>query len=369
MFPSFRFDKFLLQRLGALCMMSLAAGATAVPGGDGGGGGGGGGAPGGTGGTGTGGGGTGAPPAQPGAQGGSPSSGTGGTGGTDRVLNWADAPQQFREAHDALKSKYEPWGKLAEDLKLDHTVVGTQVRNFQTLVNEAYDLGEELGYSEEQIRNALTKNMVGTLHWLRGKKTSSGQSGTGQGNTGAGAGNRGGAGQGPEALEQRIAKMVQDSIKPYQEDLTARQAETANRLFDNTCTEVMKAEYKESFGTMPDAVKNLLLDAASELFKYDEGAAGELFKGKTAKVQAYFAKAKTIVESAFVAWQQWQTKLAAGAGGSGGNQGDGQEGQGQGNSGNAGGPAKVFKGDFLQGIAEGSDEAFAELRRRSPNRR
>jgi len=358
MIHSFRFDKALLARLSHLC--SFAAGATALSEG----GGGGGGAP--TGGAGIGGG-TGSggvpgvPSAQPGAQGGSPSSGTSGT----PTLNWADAPANFREAHEALKRQYEPWGKLAEDLKIDHTVIGTQVRNFQTLVNEAYDIAEEMGYTEEQTRTALQKNLVGTLHWLRQRKAA------GAGGEGGGQGGRGGQpGQGGQGghpnLEQMVQKMIEKGLQPYQEDLTTRQSTQANQLFDNTCMGLMKTRFGESYSTMPDPVKNVILDAASELFKYDEGAAADIFRGKTAGVQKYFEQACTILETAFISWQQWQNKSAGGQGGQGGGQdaGGGQGGGGQRGQGGQGVQPEPYKGDFLADIAAGDDKAFAELRRR-----
>lgn len=348
MFNSLRFDRQFLNRLGGMCFID----AGVDTGGGGGAGAGGGGTPaavvnsGGASAAG------GAPSAQSGAQGGSPSSGQGDGKGAS-VLNWADAPAQFRQAFDELKSKYEPWGKLADTYKVDHDVVGTQVQSFQGLINEAYDLGEKTGYTAEQIERSLQKNLVGTLHFLRSASAKAGGAGGQQGA-------RGGQGEGADNLESKMQKAIQDAVKPYQDDLTKRQADNANQLFDKTCNDLMGKAYGEAeMATMPPAFKNLLLDAASELMKYDEDTGKALLQGKTAGLQKHFNDAKTIIEGAFIEWQKWQTGKASGGqqrdAGAGG-QGGGQGGQGKG--------APGYKGNFLDDLAQGDDNAFAELRLR-----
>lgn len=337
--------KFLLARLTRLMFMPFAAGAVVVPTG------GGGGASGDTGGSsGSGGGNSGVPSAQSGATGDSPSSGqntsTGGTGGSP-TIDWGTAPQQLRDEYDRVKAEHEKWSKLG-----DYDTASTHAQTTRQFIEEAYTSGEKLGFTEQQIQNSLTKNFLGTINFLRQKAAEANGSNN---NGGQGGQNQGG---GQKSLQDQIKEALDQQLGPINKDLQDRQVQAANNRFDGEVNRLMQESFKTDFGTMPTEVKNLFLDAASELFKYDTQGSQDLFKnGKVAGVQKAFNEAKTIIEGAFIKWQQWKTSGAGGQQTGGGN----RQSSGGGNNGNS--DADLKGSSFLDSIINGEDAGFSQLDR------
>lgn len=334
--------KFLLTRLSRLMFMPFAAGAVAIPtGGGGGDAGAGAGA-----GAGSGGGNNGVPSAQPGANGGSPTSGQNGTGGGQGgspTIDWNTAPQQLRDEYNRVKAEHEKWSKLG-----DYDTTSTHAETTRGFIEEAYTVGEKLGFTEEQIQGSLTKNFIGTINFLRQKAAEAAGTG-GQGGQGGGQG-------GQKTLQDQIKEALDQQLGPINKDLQDRQVQAANQRFDGEVNRLMQDTFKADFGTMPMEVKNLFLDAASELFKYDTAGSQDLFKnGKVAGVQKAFDQAKTIIEGAFIKWQQWKTSGAGGQQQGGGNR--------QAGGGDNGGAADLKGGSFLDSIIAGEDAGFSQLGR------
>jgi hypothetical protein len=242
----------------------------------------------------------GAPPAPTGAQpGGSPSTGQPGvTGPGSGPIDWKTAPAHFRTEYEAVKAKIDALEGLGG---YESVQARTQIVN--GLIDEAYTIGDKLGYDEADVQAALKKDFVKTVNFLRTKAAESQAQG----------GKPGGRQQGDEDLQATIDA----KLKPMNEWFDNQLTETGNAKFTQTFQTELKTAFGDEVANLPKEFRQLLYDATSEMFKYDTEALKDLkFKGRTAKVAEHFGKARTMVEKAFNSYHQYmlakQGRVAAG---------------------------------------------------------
>src|SRR5205823_5186127 len=100
-----------------------------------------------------------------GAQGGSPSTGQPGvTVPGSGAIDWKTAPAHFRTEYEAAKAKLDQLETLGG---YESVQARTQIVN--GLIDEAYNIGDKLGYDEADIQAALKKDFVKTVNFLRTK--------------------------------------------------------------------------------------------------------------------------------------------------------------------------------------------------------
>ena len=213
--------------------------------------------------------------------------------GQQPTIDWNTAPHQLREAFNTqkrvfeeLQAKHAPWEKL--------NLQPEQVSQYQTVYQKTYDeiaiLGRELGYPDDQIAEALAENPIATLDFLRNQAAQA-------------ADQR--QQPGPQDLEELVNQRIEQAIQPFQERQNTEQTNTANALFERTihkmAVDAFKAEGISDVAQIPQDELTLLMDAASELMKYDQQALKELkFEGKTASIQKYFQEAKNLLDKYYL---------------------------------------------------------------------
>ena len=204
------------------------------------------------------------------------------------------------------------------------------------IVNEAFSVGQALGYTEQQIQAALQDDVFSTVNFLRSKKAEA---------DAAASRTPGGKGT-PNDLN----KLVEQQLGPIKAHINEQQTNAANAKFDSEVGRLITETYKGE--DLPPKFRNLLTQAVSESYKYDQTGLLDLkFKGQTSHIARHFNEMRGLIEEAFSEWSQWQTKKAAGPGG-GGNPGSGTP--------PAGGSAPVA-GLTLDDIIAGNDKALAAL--------
>lgn len=255
-------------------------------------------------GTGTGSGGSGGSPSPSGAQPGSPS-GTGGTGtGTPTPtpgqgqgsVDWATAPAHFRTAYEAQQAELARW----KGLGVEHDIATTYVQNTRQMIGEAYQIGRQLRYSDQDIQEALSKDLVGTLSFLR--QAAARQPGQGQGQ-GHGQGQRQGQGQ----IDPSIKRLLDERLSPIEEHTNAAMADAANQAFTGEFNRLFTDHYKAEAQSYPEEYRELLFDAVSEVFKYnDKGMHSLKFARDTSAVAETFRTVEARFAQAFNAYHMYQ---------------------------------------------------------------
>lgn len=314
-------DKFLIRGIAALLIypgMHFATAVNPLVGG----------ADGGTGGAGAGSGagaGGGSPQGGSGGQGGAPAAGAGHPADSGNVAMLRTEYDKVKGQYSEVTGKWEPWSKVIGN----HTPEQfTQFSSVYTRVfQEAQGIAEELGYSEQELIEALTADPVKTLDYLRQEQLE------------AQEGGQGGQGGNGQDLQQQINEAVNQHLGPIQQRENQRMTTEANSTFERTVHGLLVADFK-ALGIDAAAIdpeeREMLMTATSEMLKYDEQAVWALkYEGKTAGVQKAYQEAKTFLDKYFVARSNRERTRTGGAGGAGGGQGPGA-----GAGGNQGGGGK-----------------------------
>jgi len=233
-------------------------------------------------------GGGGAPPAPTPGQGGSGGGQGGGQGGGagSGAIDWKTAPEHFRREYETLKSKHEPWEKLG--------VAPDQIGRFQGTYNkvseQAINVGTQLGYTKDEIIEALEADPVKTIDFLRNQ---------------AAAAEEDRAGSGGDDLQSQIDAAVEERFAPIQQRENERMTTEANALFERTVYNEIVNAYKADgvdVANIPEDEKFMLTSATSEIMKYDDKALHALkFGGSTASIQKCFQEAKTYLDKYYMA--------------------------------------------------------------------
>ncbi|HEV1995748.1 MAG TPA: hypothetical protein VGR03_15555 [Candidatus Acidoferrum sp.] len=214
------------------------------------------------------------------AAGADPGGGAGaGTGtpaaGTPAPVETANT-RQFREAFEALKAKYEPWEKL--NAKPEEVATGHSA--YQKISTEAHELGATLGFTLEQIDQALKDDLVGTLAWLRSEALRKEKE----------------AG-GPD-VRQLVKREMEEWTKPLNEHMrkqreaeATRKADEGNFTFNQEFKKQIEAKYPDEATRPGDKGGEWVYQRTCELIAKDQQALDGLNRGKVSSVAKYFEQA------------------------------------------------------------------------------
>lgn len=220
------------------------------------------------------------PPPADGA--GSPPAGAPPAGSPPATGNEANI-KQLREGYEASKRELENWSKLGkvEDVAKAHTAY--------TAIHTKYaGIAKQLGYADDDFAGAFAKDPEKTMAVLQQDLAKAQRDGRVR----------------PEDPASQFKKMLDERLKPFEQQRREAEAKEANQKFDTEFERLFTAE--KDFQGAPEDLQNLLYDATSEMLKYDDKALAGLKSGDLALVQKYFNDAKTVITKAFIAWQGWQ---------------------------------------------------------------
>lgn len=218
-----------------------------------------------------------------------------GSGAPSPGASPADSPnmRQLREQYEALKSQYEPYSKLGKPEEISsHVAIARQI------TEHAVSIGTELGYSEQEIREALAADSQGTLEFLRTKQAEAQQSGQHQ----------------PD-VKKTIQAELNKALKPIQDRETKRLNDEANFRFDSTFDQELKALFKGE--TLAEDERGFLYGLASHFVAGYEGARERLLEGKTGDVKKSLDEARSQLDKYYLARAQREAKRAPKPGGQG----------------------------------------------------
>lgn len=174
-----------------------------------------------------------------------------------------DNVKQMREAYENLKKKHEPFEKLGDQKQVESYYAG-----YKGIVDEAYKLGEELGYSKEQVDESMAENPLGTLGYLRSKQAESSKA--------------------PQDVSELVKRAVEERTAPINEYLNQQLTDAAETRFQEEFNRLFSEKFKDT-EAWPEEAKGLLYDIVSETLKYDEEGLKQLkMEKKTAAIQKYF---------------------------------------------------------------------------------
>jgi hypothetical protein len=186
--------------------------------------------------------------------------------------------RQLREAYENLKKTYEPYEKLGKPEEIQ-----SRIATYQKIESAALDLGSELGYSEEDIRQALQNDAAGTLAFLRSKQAEGAQN------------------QNPEvmALRKELAD-IKKSIDPLRQSEEQRKMDSARNLFDSAVNAAIKSIYKDE--QLSEDEIDAIWEDSLQLMKSDKEAINRLVnEGKTSDVVRFVTKARERSDKAYLA--------------------------------------------------------------------
>lgn len=215
---------------------------------------------------------------------GSPDSGTGSQAGAAQPQD--QGLKQLREAYEGVKAKFEPYEKL--NLKPDQIQQYSGV--YQKLYGEAQQIGTNLGYTEQEIAEALALNPVATMDLLRTQMQQAEQERQQSGRA---------------DIEDLAAQLVDQRLGPIEQRENQRMTDVANSLFEQTVRQLAVDTFKGE-GLTPEQIPQdemfALVSAASEIMKYDPEALKALkYEGKTAPIQKAFQEARTFLDKYYLA--------------------------------------------------------------------
>lgn len=192
--------------------------------------------------------------------------------------------KQLREAYEGVKAKFEPFEKL--NLKPEQITQYSGV--YQRVFTEAQQVGRELGYSDEDIAEALAADPIRTIDFLRTKFEQAAQRDPNQ----------------PD-LQDLVQQHVEQALGPIQQRENVRMTDAANQLFEQTTRQLAVDSFKAEGLTVeqiPGDEMDFLMTATSEILKYDEAALKALkYEGKTGAVQKAFQEARTALDKYYLA--------------------------------------------------------------------
>lgn len=235
-------------------------------------------------------------PSAPGG-GGTPGAGPSGAGpSAPATIDWATAPAQFRDGYKKLEDdfkklqgEYKPWQDWSKTAGVNHDQLPTVHGVYQNLYTQASELAEALGYAEDELVEALQKDPVKTLDYLRGQY----QKAEGDRNDNA-----------DTSLEEQIDAAIEQRMAPIHERENERLTDAANQRFEqivhSSIVEAFKAEGLD-VAQIPEKESFMLMNATSEILKYDEKALIELKKGGgQAAIQKAFHQAKMFLDEYYL---------------------------------------------------------------------
>jgi len=249
------------------------------------------------------------PSATPGSDAGGGAPASGGGGGTPGAgsaagttppptIDWATAPQQFRDGYqklktdfEALQGKYKPY----EEWSTKSGVAPDQLESIHGTYQEVYDeiggLAEALGRAEDDVQEAIQKHgVLKVLDYLRGQYAKSEESRTGA----------------DQDINEVIDQALAERLGPIEQREQERLTQAGNQLFEQivhqSIVDAFKAEGLD-VAQIPEKESFMLMNATSEILKYEEPALIALKQGAPgarAAVQKAFQQAKTFLDEYYL---------------------------------------------------------------------
>jgi len=212
-----------------------------------------------------------------------------GSGAGSPPASPADSPniRQLREQYETLKKEYEPYKTLGsvEDLQA-HSAIATKA------MQPVLDLGTTLGYSEDEVRAALSEDPYGTYEFLKGKQKELEQTG-----------------QVPD-LEKLLERKLEQRLKPFEQERRQQQIEKARGVFDQTFEVQVKEAFKDEELTEDEL--SYIYASAFHSFDRDKDAAQMLMQGKTSGAVKHMQEAIQSFNKAYLARYARDHKRAGG---------------------------------------------------------
>lgn len=212
---------------------------------------------------------------------------TEGGAGTGTGPDWKTAPEHFRTAYDTLKKEHERFASF-KDVEPDSL---TAAHTFhQSLYTESMSLADELGYDDAETVTAFHKDPVKLLNFLRAAKAEADAGGPADA----------GKGEGDAADPTKVVeKLLNQRLKPFEQERATRMAESANNLFRTTVNDLIAADYKGE-DALPPKLQQVLSNMVSDRLKTNPQAIHRLVnEGKTSDINKMYSEAKTALLDIF----------------------------------------------------------------------
>lgn len=192
------------------------------------------------------------------------------------VVNWETAPQQLRTEYEnqkaetvRLKAEAERWSKLG-----DYDQVSKFHGTFNERVTQAIPLGRALGFTEQQVRDAMQDDPKGTMLYLQQQHQKPEV-------------------QNAEAERKRIEELVDARVKPINERFDATINREANVLYEGERDRLYKTEFPDG---LPPENQEELFEILDGLISADSKALSRLkFEHQVSDVARHMAQAKTVL--------------------------------------------------------------------------
>ena len=196
--------------------------------------------------------------------------------------------RQLREAYENLKREHEPYSKLG---RADE--ISTHVSMAQRITNNAVQVGTELGYPEQEIRDAMAGDPEGTILFLRQKQAEAAQN------------------QDPI---KRVEQLLDKRFKPLEEKFHQKEEsealEKAHTLFTNAFGDGIKTLFKDE--QVPEKEQDILYEATLLLLRRDGEAVTRLREGKTSDVTKYLTEARSLLDGYYLSRTQRENERVGG---------------------------------------------------------
>ncbi len=191
------------------------------------------------------------------------------------VISWETAPEKLRTEYEQQKAEAARlaaengnWKKLG-----DYERVNQLHSAYEAKVQQVLPMGRSLGYTEQQIRQAMLEDPKGTAAYLQqeySKPTTETRA----------------------EQERRLESLVNDRVKPIQERFDETINREANARYEGERDRLFKTEFVDG---LPDDNREEFFEILDGLVANDPAALQRLkFQNQVSDVARHMAQAKTI---------------------------------------------------------------------------
>lgn len=202
------------------------------------------------------------------------------------ALSNEDNIRTLRQNYEQQKNSLDSYTRLGrpEEIRGRIDILGR-------IEGEGARLAEELQFEAQEFREAFNEDPLGTLDFLR-----------------KAAQEKAPALQGQPDLNRLVKEAVGKELGPIREQENIRRTDAANAVFDQEVHNLAAAEFKAAgidIGAVDSGEMELITNAVSEIFKYDEeGMTALKMEGKTASIKKAFTEARTMLDKYYLARQK-----------------------------------------------------------------
>lgn len=184
--------------------------------------------------------------------------------------------RQLREQYENLKKEYDPYKSLGsvDDLKSQTGIAG---KVLQTVM----DLGTALGYTDAEIRQAVSEDPYGTYEFLRNKQKE--LETTGQ----------------PQDVDKLVEAKLNQRLKPFEQERQQRVLSEARASFDSTFEAQIKEAFKDEELSQDEL--SYIYTGAFRAFERDPEAVKMLLDGKTSGIVKHMQESINLFNKAYLA--------------------------------------------------------------------